>query len=322
MADATHFFTATLSTEIPATAPEWVHLLPLGSFKGRDGRGPWVVTDAMAAGRVIAATIAYLGTVKPVIDYDHQTDIAVPKGGTAPAAGWINEFQVRPDGIWAHVEWTARAAAQIAGREFRYLSPVFTYHPITGAVGRIQRAGLTNTPALNLTALASVGASMNEFCKRLCAMLGLPDTADEAAVIEAISKLVNAPAATAQAAAVPDPALYVPRQLYDAATAQLSTVTASLTDGQAASRVEAAISAGKMTPAMRDWGLAVCRANPAAFDEFAAKVPAVFGNLARELVPGRPPGDDINDPAGRLSAEHRAICATLNHDPAAFAKNL
>jgi Mu-like prophage I protein len=95
------------------------------------------------------------------VDYDHSIDLAAPKGLPAPAAGWIDQLEARADGIWGRVAWTARAAASIAALEYRHISPVFD-HTRGGAVVRILRAALTNSPAIpNLTALAaSAGAAV------------------------------------------------------------------------------------------------------------------------------------------------------------------
>ncbi|HYH17624.1 MAG TPA: phage protease [Azospirillum sp.] len=313
---------ASFSSELPAAPPDWVQLLPYGTIKGRDGRGPWSLPGMAAAQQVIAASLTMAGPVKPVIDYDHAVDLAAPHGGQAPAAGWIAAFEARPDGIWGRVEWTQRAAAKIAAREYRYVSPVFR-HTKEGAVTCILRAALVNNPAFELKALASMGAPMSpETIKRLCALLNLPDTSDEAAVIEAVTKLVKDASEKATAAAVPDPSLYVPRHLYDEAATQLASMRTNLSEEQATAKVDAAIRAGKMTPAQREWGLVLCRSNPASFDQFAASAPPVFGNLAREVVPGGRPPDPNSGADGRLTAEQKAICAALGHDPAEYAKNL
>jgi hypothetical protein len=73
----------------------------------------------------------------------------------APAAGWMKQFQARTNGLWALVAWTTNARALLDKREYRFISPVFAYTP-AGEVLQILRAGLTNSPALELTALASV----------------------------------------------------------------------------------------------------------------------------------------------------------------------
>lgn len=124
---------ATLARPIPlpvATAKaerppkrQWVHLLPLGRLRGRDGRA-WTLPPSKA--RQFVQRSSRANADRLVIDYEHQTDLAAENGGKAPAAGWIVELAVRPDGVWGLAEWTARAASMIASREYRFLSPIFT----------------------------------------------------------------------------------------------------------------------------------------------------------------------------------------------------
>lgn len=176
---------------VNGSAPEWIHVLPAGSFKLRDGRGPFHAKDLAA---LITRSLA--PTHDLVIDYDHQTDFAaVPKvGGTAPAAGWIKELQAREDGIWARVEWTPRATQAIADREYRYFSPTFASDKKSGDVVALLHGGLTNTPAAELTPVTSSqlsdeDTSMEELLKSLRAALGLGDDADGDAVVKAAAAL-------------------------------------------------------------------------------------------------------------------------------------
>lgn len=125
-----------------------VHLLPAGEFMGRDGRGPY---------RADASAIlqAYANWGMPLaIDYDHQGVNTAKNGAPAPAAGWIKRLVNQNDGLWGDVEWTPRAQAMIAAGEYLYLSPVFD-HTKSGTAIRLLGAGLTNSPNLHLTAIAS-----------------------------------------------------------------------------------------------------------------------------------------------------------------------
>ena len=138
--------------ELPPDAPEWVMLMPAGQLNARDGRR-WRLTDADA---VVSATRAAAGSLDLAIDFEHQTQHAKQNGQPAPAAGWIRKLQARSGALWARVEWTARAAAMLKAREYRYLSPTF-FHAPDGTVMRIEGAALTNAPALAMPALASSG---------------------------------------------------------------------------------------------------------------------------------------------------------------------
>jgi phage I-like protein len=177
-------------------APEWVHLLPAGTFRGRDGRGPHILDDA--AGVIDRSRQLVAGGEFP-IDYDHQTEATygASRGhGRAPAAGWIVELQERDDGLWGRVEWTAAARKALADREYRFLSPVYA-HAKDGTVLALLRAALTNTPNLDLMAVAARahGGGFSTLLpptqedtmdrKALCAALGLSAEATDDAVLKA-----------------------------------------------------------------------------------------------------------------------------------------
>ncbi|CAK0740381.1 hypothetical protein CCP1ISM_110007 [Azospirillaceae bacterium] len=158
-----------------ATPPEWVQLVPAGSFKGVDGRGPYRLADA---GQVIAATMTARHGEPLCLCRDHDLELAAPKGGTAPAAGWIMALEARGDGIWGQVNWTPAGGRQVAEGEYRYISPAFL-HAKNGTVTALQSVALTNNP--NLPQLAALfhrrqeDASVDELLKQLRAALGLGD---------------------------------------------------------------------------------------------------------------------------------------------------
>lgn len=184
------------------SAPEWVQIMPAGSFSGRTGIGPFLLDDPQG---VIDATLAAAAGADLPIDYDHQILWSRDNGQPAPAAGWIKGLEVRDGGIWARVEWTRTATSRLRDREYRYLSPVFFYDE-SGRVMRIEHAALTNTPELEMQAVASRlhnnGGEMDPKHAALCAALGLPaETTFEA--LEAHAKTIAArDTATGQTLAV------------------------------------------------------------------------------------------------------------------------
>lgn len=131
--------------------PEWIKLIPAGTFGTRDGRGPFVNAQPDA---VIAAAKALDLEEGLPIDVNHATDFAAPEGRPSPAAGWIKELQNRAGEIWGRIEWTdlgKEACAKGPNGEppkYRYVSPVFQYDDDTGLVTSLMRAGLTNNPNL------------------------------------------------------------------------------------------------------------------------------------------------------------------------------
>ncbi len=185
--------------------PAWVMLIPAGEFSGRDGRGPFRLTDPAA---VIAATDDLGMAAGLPIDYDHATDFAAPKGRPAPAAGWISELAARDGALWGRVDWTPHGAMAITSREYRYISPVFQYTS-DGEVTRLLRAGLTNNPNLYLTAISAHAAAdasgartayaadsardkgMDTLLDELREMLGLHDEASTDEALAAVRALLG-----------------------------------------------------------------------------------------------------------------------------------
>jgi hypothetical protein len=65
---------------VDGALPEWIELLPSGEFKGRDGRGPFRLSDPVA---VVAATRALNMEAGIPIDYDHASEFAATEGRRA-----------------------------------------------------------------------------------------------------------------------------------------------------------------------------------------------------------------------------------------------
>lgn len=181
---------AAISIDGTDSVPEWLHLLPAGAVRTNDGRGPYSAPADAAA--LMAASLAAAGG-KLVLDENHATDLAAPKGGSAPARAWIVELQQRDNGIWGRVEWTPKGRALMAEGEYRGISPVIA-HKRDGTITAILRASLTNTPNLQgLTALHHQETTM-DFRKMLIEALGLDSEADDAAIAAAIKDRLAKPA--------------------------------------------------------------------------------------------------------------------------------
>ena len=130
--------------------PTTVELIPAGPLvRGRDGR-KWKKTNAE---KIALDSMARLPRL--VIDENHATDLSAPKGGSSPAMGWMTGLRAEADGsIHADVAWTKRGEAAILDREYSFISPVFL-HDDAGEITVVLRAGLTNSPNLQLPALNS-----------------------------------------------------------------------------------------------------------------------------------------------------------------------
>ncbi len=276
--------TALCEDKDPAgVAPQWVHLLPLGDVKGRDGR-TWSLPDPRA---IVAAFLD--GKVDLPIDFEHQTERdKSSKTGPVPAAGWIKELDVRPNGIWGRVEWTQHAQQLIASKAYRYLSPAFL-HTEQGQIAALSGAGLVHHPNLLLTALASQEKPMDTAALKnmIADLLGMDTSATDAELFEALKTRLNAE---------PDPEKYVPvaalNNLMDDRNAHLIKSTAARIE----QKVGQALASGHISPGMKDWATALCAQNEASFDAFIAKAAPQFEHLhgAYNHMSAPPPraGDD------------------------------
>lgn len=144
---------------VPLSGPvKEFRLLPAGEFRACDGRPEDVESwrlDADAAEALVSAAASR--SEDYLIDYEHQSLRSMANGQPVPAAGWFKRLEWREgDGLYVvDARWTPAAAKMLTSREYRYVSPVFSYGK-DGQVNRIVSAALTNTPALEgLTDLAA-----------------------------------------------------------------------------------------------------------------------------------------------------------------------
>lgn len=309
--------------------PEWVHLVPAGSFSGRDGRGPY----RLDADAVIARF--HGGGVDLPVDYEHQMLSAAEKAGPVPAAGWITDLEERPDGLWGRVRWTERAAELLAAREYRYVSPVFR-HLSDGTIVELLGAGLVHAPNLHLAAAASrediaahapetgeAAPAEPDLRAALAELLGLPDDAGIGAAIEAVLSLKARAALLDQVAEVlglpvplsvpqvdvivaaarslraraetPDPAAWVPLAQHRALAEELAALQREVADREAAAAVAEAVRAGKLPPALAEWAQGYARRDPDGFRAFVAAAPAFAptGRLDRPEPRQAPEASDV-----------------------------
>lgn len=326
----------TLAASADGKPLDWVKLLPMGRFGGVDGRGGYLVENVAHAEQIIAASKPRPDSRDPVVDYDHQTDLAaIPGvGGTAPASGWIVEMAARDDGIWGRIDWTHAAQEKLAAKEYRYISPVFPHSKSTGRVIAILRAGLTNKPNLELGALASEADNPDgdtDLDKaKLLQALGLSDDATEDQIHAAIETLKTGSAGfatVAQAAGLKpdakaedvvtvinasgDKADDKASDAIVALQAELNTLKANLDkkDGEAA--VDVAIAAGKITPAARDTFIALHASDRTKFDAIVAAAPTIVTSGAKLAVKPELKEGELDDTA-------KAVCASMGITPEAY----
>lgn len=323
-----------------------IQILPFGDpFFGRDGRGPYRLVDEAHAKAVIHSTAAIQRGTQLFVDYDHQSVLAVPKGGTAKAAGWVKGLSVEADGIHAEVEWTAPALAALEAGEYRYVSPHFRFAQADGRITRLVNVGLTNSPNLDLAAIAAADMAPATGdtgpMKSIVTALGLAEDASEEEILAAIKDMMEKSTAQASALAAAklpevrkalgladnadgaaiatalvealdaiDPAQFVPRASYDA----LAKTLREDAEKSAIAAVDQAIADGKVPPAQRAWALNLVKKDEASFHSFlAGAAPFQAGDIVTDKA-------DAKD-APKLTTDEAAIASQLGLTEDQFLKS-
>lgn len=340
---------------LPPVGPELtldIQLTPAGAFRPSDGREmsvpAWHIDQAVAA-RVMERFNARLNP--PVVDYEHQTLHKETNGQPAPAAAWMRALQWRDTGLWASVELTSRAAELIQAGEYRYVSPVFRYDENTGDVLAIEMAAFTNHPAIDgmeplaRRAAATFGFSdpdkdhsMNPLLKAILAALALPETTTEDQAIAACAALRpkldtldqlattlgTAPegavaacsALKTRAAAVPDPAKYVPVGVVEEIKGQLAALSAENIDRKVNELVDQGLADGRLLPAQKDWATGLGKSDIASLTSYLGTAQPLAALSATQTGGRRPAGG--KDENG-LTADELAVCSATGIDPKDFA---
>jgi|GEM_PF-1882290 len=330
-----------------AKAPEWVMLFPNAPrLRARDGR-EWQA-DFPALCAAFSAHKAFLP-----VDYEHGQDHLAPKGIAAPAAGWIEALEARPDGLYARVEWTKAGRKSVEEKEYRYISPAFTHR--AGRMLRLQGAALVNRPALELPALAREQPLTEENAMNLTAIaaaLGLEQNAGEKDILAAIAKnketrsaeakalcralavaddssaadLIKAAqaaraeaaeaAAKAKAPETEQTALAAMQRQLEAGKKEMAEMKAALREKEVDSFLDSAAAAGKIMPAARAEYKALCadESGFAACRNLVAKLPAA---LSPSGLDGKTAAEPDYDP------QLVALCANKYQDEqAALGRNI
>lgn len=297
--------------------PDWVQLTPQGPhLPSRDGRS-WSLPDPDAVVRAYADRAA-AGMEAPV-DFEHATHVKGDKGERADAIGWVKELANRDGALWGRIDWTETGRAAIASRGYRYLSPGFFFTGAQRVVSRLASVGLTNLPNFDLPALnrETPESEHDPMDAAVLEALGLNPTATAAEAVLAINGLKSAEQLALNRAATPDPEKFVPKADHQLALNRISafeTADKARAEKEAEGAVDAAIAAGKVAPASRDYHLATCRAE-GGLERFRAFVET-------QPVIAAPSNLDRKDPAalpGKLNADELAVCRQLGMSPEDFA---
>ena len=291
-----------------AALPEWLELVPAGLAVGRDGRqfvndNPQAVIERHASRRLPL-----------VVDFEHATELGAKFGEPAPAAGWVESFEIRDGAIWGRVDWTEDGARAINTRAYRFYSPALEIDKADPphVVGLLS-AGLTNNPNLFVSALnhqqppetAMLDAAIRQ-------ALGLQDEATADDAVAAINGLKAERETALNSAKTPSLEKYVPRADYDLALNRATAAEQTVADLRQAeadaaidAAIEAALEAKKITPATVDYHRAQCATDGglARFQAYVEQAPAIAADS--ELGKGKP------KQASALNAEQAHIAKLL-----------
>lgn len=163
---------------------KWQELAKVGEWKGH-ASGEF----ALNAEDLAAFVATFDAQANPIpVTYEHPD--YKPDGSPVPAAGWIDELQVRGDSLWGLVRWTDRAAKMIRDGEYQYCSIVFHQAAPDRVTGETRpelfEVGIVNRPFIDglepLAASAHRGAERKlsmklDIAKITAALSEMPDGA-------------------------------------------------------------------------------------------------------------------------------------------------
>lgn len=360
---------AICAAQLSAGSDNWRRILPVGTFTAMDGRPAgckgsdgkpvactsWMLTPEK--GQQIVAALKQKQD-RLVIDYEHQTLKAASNGLPAPAAGWMTDFEMRDDGLYALCSWTPKAQSMIDAEEYKYISPVFPFNAKTGMVDILLHAALTNVPALDgltdvmATAALSLFSSTSqetsamdqELLNQLIWMYNLPvgSTVEDvkAHMLKIISQLTDdkgMAAATVDllallkgnasqiaaltqqaAAATPDPTKFVPIEVMTALKQQIAALTQQSATNETDTLITAALSDGRLIPAQENWARDVGKANPVFLKTYLEGATPIAALTQQQTTLIKP---DQRLPASGMTAEALAVCSLMGVDPADYQKS-
>lgn len=323
------------------------------NIKARDGRPEEIAGWTLDAtyGHELATALNQ-NPQDTVIDYEHQSLHAKTNGKPAPAAGWIRagSFEyVEGAGLTSNsVSWTPEASEQIKDGRYKYKSPLVLYTP-DGRLAGLHSVAITNTPALlnldqiDAAALSSSAAlyqhqeepTMKKTIALLAAALGLAvDAGDEAfaaalsAGMDQIKQQTNldlmkpevtlADLSTKLSELNPDPSKFAPLSAVTALQDQVAKLTAASAAAPVEAQIQAALSDGRLLPAMEGWARDYATKDAAGFSAYLDKAPKVAALTAQQSQ--QQPAQEGDET--KLEPTAAALATQFGNDPAEVAKNM
>ncbi|NJK43808.1 MAG: hypothetical protein HC933_05570 [Pleurocapsa sp. SU_196_0] len=144
-------------------APEWIPLHPFGSFLG-DFQGAAVIFTFDQDSLNTAQSQLKINPF--VLDWHHST-VKQEAGATdrAPAAGFVNAFEVRDGFVYGRVEWNESGRESVVSGGYNFVSPVF-YFDDSYHVNAYHSFALTNRPGTWAQRRIGLEASDSQWAQR------------------------------------------------------------------------------------------------------------------------------------------------------------
>lgn len=239
--------------------PEWLLLVPAGTFTGRDGR-TWHNDNPELVMSVLAEKGRDL-----VMDVEHASELKAPKGDPAPARGWFKEYQVRDGALWGRIDWNAVGKQMVLNHEYRYYSPALL-HDKHNRVRDLASVGLTNKHNLREISALNHEETTMPLPAAIALALGLnQETATEQDAVNAISAIKTDLSTALNQQQKVDPSQYVPMATHQLALNRAQDAETKLAENakaelkvKAEALVGKAIEEGRVAPANREHYLGLC----------------------------------------------------------------
>lgn len=287
---------------------KWSKIFPLGVTKFRsdfpDGK---IEFDAELLGEMVANWKAE-GSPERAVNYFHRGS---SDGGATPidekvAAGWIQNLELRADGLYAQIRWTDRAREFIQKDELRYLSPEFLTDSTDANTGEARGAKLLGAALLNdpfLVELPKVAASerahVEEELKEMKVQLSETTVQLSAAKAE-VAKLVEVEKLAAEKISLAETRAVSAEKERDELKAEKRT--REVNDFCAA-----LIVSGKITPAMRPGVEKLALAHGVDAVKFFDETPAVVDVSGKATGVSAAPADDKASAKSRWEAKVQSL---------------
>lgn len=253
------------ANEYRGEAEQWIEIGPRGEFT--HAQGLQRVNDAaiQAMANKFNSTLAKVGRalfggVPFYIGHPDVPELA-NQYPDKKAYGWIKALEARNGGLWAQVEWSPAGRELIANKHYKYFSPYWEAMRVGMANGKpifeptaLLSVGLTNQPNLPVKPLANEKEQEMEPTIKmaaLAALLGLANTATEADVTSAITGLkTEAGKVTGLANEKATAATALENEKGE--HGKTKTALANAIKQRNTLALDAAVKAGKITPAQRE----------------------------------------------------------------------